>query len=132
MDLEPQFVCFFSLTLITLTTYNYTRLAATVLAFIILIFNAHVFTSLIHFWSHSYSSSAASGRKHALVFWPFHSPVHHMLWQIYEGLHLHNHQPVLFHQLFQLAAPGAFLSLSAFSLLVLFAAHKTNGPPMAT
>lgn len=62
----------------------------------------------------------------------FHSPVHHMLWQIYEGLHLHNHQPVLFHQLFQLAAPGAFLSLSAFSLLVLFAAHKTNGPPMAT
>lgn len=42
------------------------------------------------------------------------SPVHHMLWQIYEGLHLYNFQPALFLQLFQLAAPGAFPSLSAF------------------
>lgn len=61
-----------------------------------------------------------------------HSPVHHMLGQIYEGLHLHNHQPVLWHQLFQLAAPGAFPSLPAFSIFVLITAHKTNNPPMAT
>lgn len=61
-----------------------------------------------------------------------HSPVHHMLGQIYEELHPHDHQPVLWHQMFQLAAPGAFSSLPAFSILVLITAHKTNDPPMAT
>lgn len=55
-----------------------------------------------------------------------------MLGQIYKGFYLHNHQPSLWHQLFQLAAPGAFPSLPAFFVLALITAHKTNDSPMAT
>lgn len=110
--------------------------SAIVLAFIIIVLRVHSCSSVLVVSSHT---STALGYLQQLpirgmVWYLGHlrSPVHHMPGQIYEGSRRCNHQPVLWHQLFQLAAPGAFPSLPVFSILVLITAHKTNNPLMAT